>query len=72
MSLWDTDFERTFVNSVRSARNVAPDDEILVVDNASPDARLIDELKTLAANDPKMRLLLRDSNSLVNGKVGGL
>jgi hypothetical protein len=61
-----------FVNSVRSVRSVAPDDEILVVDNASPDSRLIDELKRLAGDDPKMRLLLRDSNSLVNGKVGGL
>jgi hypothetical protein len=61
-----------FLNAVRSVRSVAPDDEILVVDNASPDQRLRDELREIADNDPKMRLLLRDSNSLVNGKVGGL
>lgn len=61
-----------FLNSVRSVRSVAPNDEILVVDNASPDQRLRDDLKRIADADPKMRLLLRDSNSLVNGKVGGL
>jgi len=61
-----------FLNAVRSVRTVAPDDEILVVDNASPDQRLRDELTRIADDDPKMRLLLRDSNSLVNGKVGGL
>jgi hypothetical protein len=61
-----------FLNTVRSVRSTAPDDEILVVDNASPDQRLRNELVKMADNDPRMRLLLRDSNSLVNGKVGGL
>jgi len=61
-----------FLNAVRSVRSAAPDDEILVVDNASPDQRLRDDLTRMAADDSKMRVLLRDSNSLVNGKVGGL
>lgn len=61
-----------FLNAVRSVRWAAPDDEILVVDNASPDQRLRDDLTRINLDDPKMRLLLRDSNSLVNGKVGGL
>lgn len=61
-----------FLNAVRSVRLVAPNDEILVVDNASPDQHLRDELAMIASGDPKMRLLLRDSNSLVNRKVGGL
>jgi hypothetical protein len=50
----------------------APDDEILVVDNASPDPQLRIDLTKIAEDDPKMRLLFRNSNSLVNGKVGGL
>jgi hypothetical protein len=61
-----------FLNAVRSMRRAAPDDEILVVDNASPDQRLRDELVSIADSDSRMRLMLRDSNSLVNGKVGGL
>jgi hypothetical protein len=61
-----------FLNAVRSVRDTAPNDEILVVDNASPDAALRVELGCLAAEDPHMRLLLRDTNDLTNGKVGGL
>jgi hypothetical protein len=61
-----------FLNTVRSVRSTVPDDEILVVDNASPDQRLRDDLTRITDADPKMRLVLRDSNSLVNGKVGGL
>lgn len=61
-----------FLNAVRSVRTVAPDDEILVVDNASPDIELRIELERISAADPRMRLLLRDSNDLANGKVGGL
>ena len=61
-----------FLNAVRSVRLVAPDDEILVIDNASPGHELRAELSNVAAGDPKMRLLLRDSNDLAHGKVGGL
>lgn len=61
-----------FLNAVRSVRSVAPNDEVLVVDNASPDAQLLADLKVLADSDPKMRLMLRSSNDLANGKVGGL
>src|SRR5665213_3112753 len=49
-----------FLNAVRSVRWAAPDDEILVVDNASPDQRLRDDLTRINLDDPKMRLLLRD------------
>ena len=61
-----------FLNAVRSVRYVAPDDEILVVDNASPDQELREGLARLAALDSRMRLILRDTNDLANGKVGGL
>jgi hypothetical protein len=61
-----------FLNAVRSTRTSAPNDEILVVDNASPDTGLRDELASLAAGDPRMRLVLRNSNNLTNTKVGGL
>lgn len=61
-----------FLNAVRSVRVAAPDDEILVFDNASPDPQLRRDLVSVAGDDPKMRLLLRDSNDLANGKVGGL
>jgi hypothetical protein len=61
-----------FLNAVRSLRMVAPDDEILVVDNASPDQKLRADLTSIAAGDSQMRLILRDSNDLANGKVGGL
>ena len=61
-----------FLNTVRSVRTSAPGDQILVVDNASPNHQLRKDLARIARGDPKMNLLLRDSNSLVNGKVGGL
>lgn len=61
-----------FLNTVRSVRMAAATDEILVVDNASPDHQLVKDLRRVTDGDPKMRLLLRDSNSLVNAKVGGL
>jgi hypothetical protein len=61
-----------FLNAVRSIRASAPNDEILVVDNASPDVELRIELSKIVAEDSRMRLLLRDSNDLTNGKVGGL
>jgi hypothetical protein len=61
-----------FLNTVRSVRMSAPGDQILVVDNASPDNHLRKDLARIATSDPKMKLLLRDSNNLMNGKVGGL
>jgi hypothetical protein len=61
-----------FLNTVRSVRKTSPGDEILVIDNASPDWQLRRDMLRLAEDDPKMRLILRDSNSLINGKVGGL
>jgi hypothetical protein len=61
-----------FLNAVRSIRSVAPDDEVLIVDNASPDTALRNELARVAAEDPRMRLILRNSNNLTNEKVGGL
>jgi hypothetical protein len=61
-----------FLNAVRSVRTVAPGDDILIVDNASPDPALRSDLAAIVAEDPRMRLILRDSNDLVNGKVGGL
>jgi hypothetical protein len=61
-----------FINAVRSVRSVAPDNEILVVDNASPDNGLRVELARIADEDPQMRLLLRNSNDLTNEKVGSL
>jgi hypothetical protein len=61
-----------FLNAVRSMRAVAPDDEILVIDNASPDPQLRADLTSLSSNDPRMRLILREQNDLTNGKVGGL
>ena len=62
-----------FLNAVRSVRRIAPDDDLLVVDNASPEASLRDDLRQLAAGDPHVRLLLRSTNELAaNGKVGGL
>lgn len=61
-----------FLNAVRSLQKVAPTDDILVFDNASPDKKLRRDLAKLANEDPRMRLFLRDSNDLTNGKVGGL
>ena len=61
-----------FLNAIRSVRHAAPNDAVLVVDNASPDAGLRETLKRIAAEDENVRLLLRNSNDLRNGKVGGL
>lgn len=62
-----------FVNAVRSVCSVAPQDDVLVVDNASPDPVLRAELTYLASQSDRMRLLLRSSNDLdLNGKVGSL
>ena len=62
-----------FLNAVRSVRVLAPDDDVLVVDNASPEQELIDDLRELAAVDARVSLLLRPTNEIsANGKVGGL
>lgn len=62
-----------FLNAVRSVRRLAPDDDLLVIDNASPDRGLRDELSRIAAADARVELILRDSNDLSrNGKVGEL
>ena len=62
-----------FVNAVRSTRELAPEDDLLVVDNASelPDLRM--ELDRMAATDDHLRIHYRTSNDLTtNAKVGGL
>lgn len=62
-----------FLNAVRSVRLLAPQDDLLVVDNASPEPELISGLRRLAQSDPQIHLLLRQTNDLVgNAKVGGL
>ncbi len=62
-----------FLNSVRSVRAAAPEDPVLVIDNASPQPELRSALRRMAAEDPKIDLILRSSNELRrNRKVGGL
>ena len=62
-----------FLNTVRSVRAAAPDDQVLVIDNASPQAGLRAALRRLADEDPQVELILRSSNELQdNRKVGGL
>lgn len=62
-----------FLNAIRSIRALAPDDDVLVVDNASPERQLIDDLRELAAVEVRVNLLLRPTNEIsANGKVGGL
>jgi glycosyltransferase involved in cell wall biosynthesis len=61
-----------YLNTLRSFRAVLPDAPLLVVDNASPQRRLRQELEDLAARDPAMELVLRERNEGQNGKVGGL
>jgi len=64
---------RYFVNAVSSVRAAAPDDQVLVIDNASPQAGLRAALQRMAAEDPRIGLILRTSNELQdNRKVGGL
>lgn len=64
---------RYFLNTVRSVRATAPDDPVLVIDNASPQAGLRSDLKRMADEDPMIDLILRSTNDLqVNRKVGGL
>lgn len=62
-----------FLNSVNSVRLTAASDDILVVDNASGLPALISELQAIEAREPRVSLLLRDTNDISrNTKVGGL
>lgn len=61
-----------FLNAVRSVRATAPDDPLLVIDNASPQDGLRAALQRLAAQDAMTDLILRPTNELHNRKVGGL
>ena len=62
-----------FMNAVRSVRAVAPADPLLVIDNASPDARLRAWLQGLASHDSNVEVILRTANDVTrNRKVGSL
>lgn len=62
-----------FLNAVTSVRAVAPDDALLVVDNASGDPVLRADLARLASSDPMTTVVERGANDLSkNGKVGSL
>ena len=62
-----------FTNAVKSVLLMAEDDDILVVDNASNLPELTRELRLIASKEPRVRLLLRDTNDITrNAKVGGL
>jgi hypothetical protein len=62
-----------FLNAVRSVRAVAPGDDLLVIDNASPSAELKHELQQLADQDDRVTVILRTANDVAqNRKVGSL
>ncbi len=62
-----------FLNAVRSVRAAAPDDDLLVVDNASPDPALRAPLRELADADERVALFLRDENDVrQNARTGSL
>jgi hypothetical protein len=62
-----------FRNAVRSIRRAAPGDPLLIIDNASPDPALRDELTRIAGRDDLVEVILRTTNDLaLNGKVGSL
>src|SRR5579875_3105923 len=62
-----------FLNAVRSVRAASPGDHVLVIDNASPDPGLRDDLKRIADADGLMDVVLRPENDARgNGKVGSL
>jgi hypothetical protein len=66
-------FPGYFTNAVSSVLLMAAGDDILVVDNASNLPALTEKLRSVAKQEPRVRLLLRDTNDLSrNGKVGGL
>ncbi|HVC25006.1 MAG TPA: hypothetical protein VND23_04555 [Acidimicrobiales bacterium] len=62
-----------FLNAVRSVRDVAGDDDLLIIDNASPQPFLRAELERFSAEREDTWLRLLDVNDLErNGKVGSL
>ena len=61
-----------YLNTLRSFRAVLPRAPLLVIDNASPQAKLRRTLADIAEADPDMQLILRSRNEPENGKVGGL
>jgi hypothetical protein len=63
---------RYFLNCIESVRATAPQDRVLVIDNASPDSSLRSALKQMADKDEMIDLVLRSSNESQNRKVGGL
>lgn len=66
-------FPGYFNNAVNSVLLMAEGDDVLVVDNASNLPALTDGLRSTAEQEPRVRLLLRDTNDISrNGKVGGL
>lgn len=61
-----------YLNTLRSFRTVLPEAPLLVVDNASPQAGLRQELVCIALNQANTELVLRSQNELDNAKTGGL
>lgn len=62
-----------FLNAVRSVRATSPGDHVLVIDNASPDPELRDDLKRIADADELIDIIFRSENDArQNGKVGSL
>jgi hypothetical protein len=65
--------DRYFLNAVRSVRAAAPGDHLLIVDNASPDPGLREELWRIAEQDALVDVIFRDENDVKrNRKVGSL
>ena len=60
-----------FLNSVSSAQAVLPGGPLLVVDNASPQPGLVEQLRQKARH-PGTQYMRREDNELANTKVGGL
>lgn len=62
-----------FTNAVRSALVLAPDDDVLIVDNASKSPELTEQLRAIAEAEPHAHLMEIGSNDQSrNAKVGGL
>lgn len=62
-----------FLNGIRSVRTTTPGDHVLVVDNASPDPELRDQLKRIADADEVIDIIFRTENDVrQNRKVGSL